>query len=372
MSICVDRDDERHAGRPRVVDRLDRLRHDAVVGRDDQHDDVGGLHAAGAHGGERLVARRVQEEDFAPGGFDLGGGDVLRDAAEFAFDDLAAAVIVEDRGLAVVDVAHDRDDRRPRVQVFFAVLAHVLFDVGFVPFQADLQVDVALDRQLFGQVQVHELVDRDGLALEEGGFDDLGRGRPDLLGKLADGERAGDDDRTRDLGRSFGRVAAEFGARARDGRDRPAGRRGPAIDLARARLLRAAFSASVSAGVAPRRPLSPPGGVCRRFELHHADFGYGQDFDDRFFLDASAAWRSAAARSPSGRGRVRSTIAASFAHARFAAAALGAGRSRFGAFGRAGRPHERRVGADLGAAGAVGWPARASGDSSRRISGAAE
>ena len=37
-----DRDDDRHLGRARVVDRLDRLRHHAVVGRDDEDRDVGG------------------------------------------------------------------------------------------------------------------------------------------------------------------------------------------------------------------------------------------------------------------------------------------------------------------------------------------
>ena len=60
-----DRDDDRHLGRRGVVDRLDRLRHHAVVGRDHEDDDVGGLGAAGAHGGERLVARRVDERDRA-------------------------------------------------------------------------------------------------------------------------------------------------------------------------------------------------------------------------------------------------------------------------------------------------------------------
>ena len=61
----VDGHDDRHVGRLGVVDRLDRLRHDAVVGRHHQHDDVGGLGAAGAHGGEGLVARRVDEGDLA-------------------------------------------------------------------------------------------------------------------------------------------------------------------------------------------------------------------------------------------------------------------------------------------------------------------
>ena len=61
----VDRDEDRHARRLRVVDRFPRLRHDAVVGRDDQDDDVGDARAAGAHHRERFVTRRVEEHDVA-------------------------------------------------------------------------------------------------------------------------------------------------------------------------------------------------------------------------------------------------------------------------------------------------------------------
>ena len=61
----VHRDDDRHVGRARVCDRLLRLRHDAVVGGDDENGDVRHLRAAGAHRGERLVARRVEEGDLA-------------------------------------------------------------------------------------------------------------------------------------------------------------------------------------------------------------------------------------------------------------------------------------------------------------------
>ncbi len=60
----VDGDDDRHAGRLGVADRLDRLLHDAVVGRDHQHDDVGDVGAARAHRGEGLVARRIDEGDL--------------------------------------------------------------------------------------------------------------------------------------------------------------------------------------------------------------------------------------------------------------------------------------------------------------------
>ena len=106
----------------RVVDRLDRLRHDAVVGRDHDHGDVRDLGAAGAHGGERLVARGVEEGDRLVAVVHLVGADVLGDAAGLAGRDLGLADGVEQRGLAVVDVAHDRDHRRALDQVLVGVV----------------------------------------------------------------------------------------------------------------------------------------------------------------------------------------------------------------------------------------------------------
>ena len=110
----VDGDHERHLGGARVVDGLDRLRHDAVVGRHHDHGDVGDLGAAGAHGGERLVARGVEEGDLPAVVVHLVGADVLGDAAGLARRDLGGADRVEERRLAVVDVAHHRDHRRAR------------------------------------------------------------------------------------------------------------------------------------------------------------------------------------------------------------------------------------------------------------------
>ena len=107
----VDRDEDRHVRRPRVVDRFPRLRHDAVVGRDDQDDDVGDARAAGAHHRERFVAGRVEEHDVAVVDLHRVGADVLGDAAGFALGDARLADGVEQRRLAVVDVAHDGDDR---------------------------------------------------------------------------------------------------------------------------------------------------------------------------------------------------------------------------------------------------------------------
>jgi hypothetical protein len=82
----VDRHDDRHLGRPRVVDRLDRLGHHAVVGGDHEHHDVGRLGAAGAHLRERGVARGVDEGDLVAVALDLVGADVLGDATGLAGD----------------------------------------------------------------------------------------------------------------------------------------------------------------------------------------------------------------------------------------------------------------------------------------------
>ena len=71
-----------------MVDRFDGLRLDAVVGGDDEHDDVGDAGAASPHERERLVARRIEKRDLASALLDLVGADVLRDPAVLAADDI--------------------------------------------------------------------------------------------------------------------------------------------------------------------------------------------------------------------------------------------------------------------------------------------
>ena len=84
------------------------------------------VRAAGPHGGERLVAGRVDERDAAAVDLDLVGADVLGDAAASPADDVRLADRVQERRLAVVDVAHDGDDRRAGLDerlVFVLVVA---------------------------------------------------------------------------------------------------------------------------------------------------------------------------------------------------------------------------------------------------------
>ena len=127
----VDRHDDGHARRLRVVQRLRGLRLHAVVGRHHQDHQVGGLGTAGPHGREGLVTRGVDEGDLALVAVHLGGhlvgADVLGDAAGLPGHQVGVPDRVEQLGLAVVDVTHDGDDRRPGHHV--GVLALVLAEL---------------------------------------------------------------------------------------------------------------------------------------------------------------------------------------------------------------------------------------------------
>ena len=158
-------------------DRLDRLRHHLVVGRDDEHDDVGDLRAARAHGRERLVARRVEERDVPVARQrDVIGADVLRDAARLARDDVGLPDVVEQRRLAVVDVTHDRDDRRTRHELFGRVLDDVGLELrGVLVLAHRLEAELAGDE--LDLIEVEPLVDRHHQAqILERELDDLRRG----------------------------------------------------------------------------------------------------------------------------------------------------------------------------------------------------
>ena len=196
-----------------MVDRLDRLGHDAVVGRDDQHDDVGHLGAAGPHLGERGVAGRVDERDQLAVVRGLVGTDVLGDAAGFARHDVGVADLVEQRGLAVVDVAHDGDDRRARL---LALLVDVVVVVEH-RLELELLLLAGLDQEDVSaeleREQLHLLVGqrhgrRDHLAVLQQEAHDVGRGPVQLRRELLGRDALLDDDRAvghRGIGRGVAR-----------------------------------------------------------------------------------------------------------------------------------------------------------------------
>ena len=115
-------DDDRHLGGACVRDRLLRLGHDAVVCGDDEHGDVRHLRAASAHRREGFVAGRVEERDAPAVDLRLVGADVLRDPSRLGLDHRRLADRVEQCRLAVVDMAHDRHDRRARREIRLRVV----------------------------------------------------------------------------------------------------------------------------------------------------------------------------------------------------------------------------------------------------------
>ena len=142
--------DNRHAGCAGVADRFFGLRHHAVFGGDHQHGDVGHVGAAGAHFSERLVPRRIDERNLSAVFGDLIRPDVLRDSACLAGNHVDPDDIVQQRRLAVIDVAQERHDGRPRLQGLRLVL-DALELVDQIVFQrrslTKLDVDTQLRRQ---------------------------------------------------------------------------------------------------------------------------------------------------------------------------------------------------------------------------------
>src|SRR5690606_6060680 len=203
----VDGHDDRGPGRLGVLDGLDRLRHDAVVGRDDQDDDVGDVGAARPHRREGRVAWRVQEGDaLTVAQPHLIGADVLGDAAGFARRHVGGAQGVQQAGLAVVDVAHDGHDRGAHVaRVGVVGLGdEAFFDVGF---RDALDGHAVFLGHQFGGVGIDHVVDLHHQALTHQEFDDVDAAHGHPVGQFANGDGVGNDHFTRTVGR-FGRTAA--------------------------------------------------------------------------------------------------------------------------------------------------------------------
>ena len=175
-----------------VVDALHGLRHDAVVRGDHQDGDIGDHGAAGAHGGEGLVARGVEEGDGAAVDVHGVGADVLGDAAGLACGDLGVADVVQQRRFAVVDVAHDHHDRGARLQILFGVL--VVVDEALLHCDDDLTLDLAAHFHGYqrGGIIVDNLGHRGEHAQLEQLLDDLGGRLFHAGGQLAHGDLVGD------------------------------------------------------------------------------------------------------------------------------------------------------------------------------------
>ena len=100
------------------------LWHDTVVCCDNQDRNVGDVSTSRSHFSKRFVARRIHKGDRATIFFHLIGSDLLSDATSFAGNNLGTDQIVEQRCLAMVDVAEKSNNGWSSNQIF-----KIIFDV---------------------------------------------------------------------------------------------------------------------------------------------------------------------------------------------------------------------------------------------------
>ena len=118
---------------------------------------------------------------------------MLGDAAGFARNDIGLANGVEQRGLAVIDMAHDGDDGRTRHEVFLGVglVEQALLDVGFGD---ALDAVAEFDGDQFGGVGVDHIGDLEHLPLFHQQLDHVHAAFRHAVGEFLDGDGLGQHD----------------------------------------------------------------------------------------------------------------------------------------------------------------------------------
>ena len=136
LVYLVDGEYHRDSGSLRMVDGLHCLRHHGVVSRNDDDRKVGKLCTTGTHRCKCLMTRSIEEGNLpSVVEYHVVCTDVLCDTSGLTGDHIGLSDIVEERSLAMVDVSHHRDDRRPCHEVslvlrLIGLLVDFVLDVG--------------------------------------------------------------------------------------------------------------------------------------------------------------------------------------------------------------------------------------------------
>ena len=119
------------------------------------------------------LARRIEKGDHPTRSFDVVGADMLGNATEFTRHHLGAPDVIEQRGLAVIDVSHHGHHRRPRLE-HNVLVRTTLFEesVGVVELGGECLVPHLLDQNHRGFLVQH-LIDGDHRTHFHQGLDQL-------------------------------------------------------------------------------------------------------------------------------------------------------------------------------------------------------
>ncbi len=168
----IDCHDNLDTGRLGMVNRLDGLRHDTVIRRDNQDRDIRHLRAAHTHRGKRLMARRIQECNLSSIDAYNGRTDMLCDSSGFSCRHLGLTDRVQKRGLTMIDVSHNDNDRRTALEALRRIgLLHVFLED--VLFLHGLRQNIHIQRQCFGLLIIQIVVLAHQLALQHQALNNL-------------------------------------------------------------------------------------------------------------------------------------------------------------------------------------------------------
>ena len=172
----IDRHNDGNSRRLGVVDGLDGLGHDAVVGGYHQDRDIRHLGASGTHSGERLMAGRIQEGNFPVADINPVGADMLGNAAGLSRGNIGVPDGVQQRGFTVVNVSHDHYHRRSGHQVLVVILAVVDNPVLNGDHHFFFYLGVEFHRHQSGGIEIDHIVYSRHGSHHHQLFNDLGRG----------------------------------------------------------------------------------------------------------------------------------------------------------------------------------------------------
>src|SRR5690606_11027334 len=96
------------------------------------------------HTGKSFVTRSIQEYDFAFRSLHQISTDMLSNTTKLTGGYLGVTHVVEQTRFTMVNVTHDRNDRRTTTQGTFIVRLSVVLNIIFVTDGYDLQLNIKL------------------------------------------------------------------------------------------------------------------------------------------------------------------------------------------------------------------------------------
>ena len=167
-----------------VVDGFNGLRHHAVVRRDNQNNDVGHLCTTGTHGGKRFVTGRVNKGNTAAVDGNLRSTDGLRNTACLTGGNTRMPNGVQKRSFTVVNVAHNGNDRRTGLKIFWIVIE----GKGIFFFLChNLDFPTQIFRNKVNQIIGHGLGKRQWASKQKEALDNVVGRNAEKIRKLGDG-----------------------------------------------------------------------------------------------------------------------------------------------------------------------------------------